>query len=942
MDDLYYPEPSTTVKILNIILLSDVPHADVYLLLAAIFLSLLALAQKLNVFTRPPPVPLKVLPRRPALQVLFKPDDAVSSSSGGSPAVGASAASLVGNIIDDTVSLFSDDEVSSWGDSLRPPSGVTGANAGGSSWRRDGTSSTAFSARSAQSKHTQQTATTHHQAQKSTSSRKQQSSHFHKNTNTILHGLPDSFAPLLSSSEMEVLTTQLTADLIHAVQVQAQVRLREGRHTLPLDKNELRPQFWFEGSSNGNITSGGSDGEKGCRISANVTIGSERLSLDQDLDTTQPTSQRSRPMVKSADIILDPPLRLGNVAPTLLHFPDLFEDRLLPRLRRMQFMRLLLDFISSCWFLLEKVLWIIERRCQVHLSKVKATPVYRGLGEDDTSQWRLSLSFTGHLLLFDWIPFPFISFQLPTFIIPQPHALLEYLLTSQPLASATLRRENIAEERIVIAALNALETWSTNVKAVVTPPALEVDLTLPGGITVAVEMMHGREVTQSPRTSGIPRVISSDTLPSWFTPHHSNTNIDSARSRHSGRGSPPPMQFIDSVRSGRPTGANAAQIPAKLFDANSLVPWYFEASVDGFIGKDKIVLNVPVCRGRHYDDESPILSKSGFTLTGSMVVCRAQSAVATNADRRPTPARPPLVKRQLSSNSHLVALTSLGDAPPIHALLMYPGSYMPTSKRSSNHLVEYDYEFDVGEDTHLDAVSLSYGASHPMLKGGTIISCMLESIYAYGSIFAREGAIADPSEKLRKRNILRHLPAVEFTAGIENTYLPKQSVSYFDDGNTRSIPEMDGGRVMFRVIGGLDDKMFGDRSPGAETMVVREGIKLIADFGVSSFSSTSETNVAEFPELDIFQGSKLCSFILGTFDGCVTCHLRPQSISKSVSSSGPNVFNPLEAYEIDFGGSSVSLRLKESSFNLVSWYALVAFRSDVYVRSLLSVILVSH
>jgi hypothetical protein len=186
------------------------------------------------------------------------------------------------------------------------------------------------------------------------------------------------------------------------------------------------------------------------------------------------------------------------------------------------------------------------------------------------------------------------------------------------------------------------------------------------------------------------------------------------------------------------------------------------------------------------------------------------------------------------------------------------------------------------------------------------------------------------------------LPAVEFTAGIENTYLPKQSVSYFDDGNTRSIPEMDGGRVMFRIIGGLDDKMLGDRSPGAETMVVREGIRLIADFGVSSFSSTSETNVTEFPELDIFQGSKLCSFILGTFDGCVTCHLRPQSISKSVSSSGPNVFNPLEAYEIDFGGSSVSLRLKESSFNLVSWYALVAFRSDVYVRSLLSVILISH
>jgi len=75
--------------------------------------------------------------------------------------------------------------------------------------------------------------------------------------------------------------------------------------------------------------------------------------------------------------------------------------------------------------------------------------------------------------------------------------------------------------------------------------------------------------------------------------------------------------------------------------------------------------------------------------------------------------------------------------------------------------------------------------------------------------------------------------------------------------------------------------------------------------------------VNEFPELEIFEGSKLCSFILGTFDGTVTCHLRPQTLVASSSSLGPNVFNPLEAYEIDFSGSTVSLRLKEASFNLV-------------------------
>jgi len=302
----------------------------------------------------------------------------------------------------------------------------------------------------------------------------------------------------------------------------------------------------------------------------------------------------------------------------------------------------------------------------------------------------------------------------------------------------------------------------------------------------------------------------------------------------------------------------------------------------------------------------------------------------------------------------------MGEIPPLHALLLFPDTYVPTassSRSNSNnpYLVEYDYAFDIDDSTNLDAVSLSYGASHPMLKGGTIISCMLESIYAYGSIFAREGAVADPGEKLRKRNILRHLPAVDLTAGIQNSkqlksiafhkifasahivcfafnpaYISKDSVSYFDDGNTRSIPEMNGGRVMFRVLGGLDESMVSGSSLNKSdpSFLVKEGIKVMADFGVSSFSSTSETKVNEFPELEIFEGSHLCSHILGTFDGSITCHLRPQSEKSSmskmaVSSSGPNVFNPLEAYEIDFSGSSISLRLKEASGNLVSLWLLI-------------------
>eukprot|EP00984_Skeletonema_dohrnii_P015042 scaffold6437_cov98-Skeletonema_dohrnii-CCMP3373.AAC.3 len=875
------------IKFLNTILLVDVPNADLYLFLAISVLALLAVAQQFDVFTRPPPVPTKELPRRPALQVIFKPDDVIGTAT-------AAVASSVANeqkeahSIADEISIFTEDE-------------------GSSLWTTE--------KKEASTQRSGFTTGSKLPSQKKIYKKAQQP----RKTNVQHHGLPDSFAPLLSSSEMEVLWDGLTADLIHAIQVQAQVRLREGRHTIPLDKDNMRPQFWFDSSGSDIFSAQNETPKKGCKISANFFVGSERMTLDEDLDTSKHISERSQPMVKSGDLIFDPPLRLGNVAPTLLHFPQLFEDKAMPRLRRMQFVGFVIEFLASLWFLLEKILWMIERRCQVHLSKVKLAPIYRGESAVGEAQWRLSLSFTGHLLLFDFLPIPFISFHLPTFVIPQPHALLEYLLTAQPLASAKLHRENIAEERITVAALSALDSFSTSVKAVVTPPAVEMDLTMPGGLTLSFEMMHGLDVTNNnrmkrestpPTLLNIPKQSSNNTLNSWFNGGQSNT--DSSRLKH---------QHI-SVPS-------SAHLPSQLFDANSMSPWFFETAVDGSITTEKIVVNVSRCMGRQQDESSSFPSRSTFSVTGSVVVCRAQSDIAA-LNRRPTSGAP-LLKRNLSGT---LAKNTSNSLPPIHALLMFPDTYVPSSKRSSGHLVEYDYAFDVGEETQLDTVSLSYGASHPMLKGGTIVSCMLESIYAYGSIHAREGAVVDPSEKLRKRNILRHLPAVDFTAGVQNMFIPKSSVSYLDDGNTRSIPEMDGGRLMIRVLGGLDESMLNNNVSSSQ--IVKEGIKVVADFGVTTFASKNESNLNEFPELDIFD--KLCSYILGTCDGSITCHLRPQRLLSSTSSSGPNFYNPLEAYEIDFSGSKVSLRLKEANFNLGHRRVIVPTETTFAVKVLESVV----
>ena len=670
-----------------------------------------------------------------------------------------------------------------------------------------------------------------------------QGSLFPITTILLLSGFPSEPITLfvvLSAIRMEVLLHQLTADLIHAIQIKGTVQVKEGRHEIPLNKDTSRPQIILDA------------GKGGCRINVNGMVGSDRFSSSEDMDVNRPTMSRSKPMVKGANLILDPPLALANVSPTLIHFPTLFEDNLVPTLRRIQIVRFALDLITALSSFLEKALWMIESKCQILLSGVRVQPLYKGSSpQNDSPQWCLSLAFSGHLLLFGWIPIPFVNITLPTFVIPQPHALMENLLTTQPLASARLRRENIAEQRILLAALDAADLWNINAKAVVTPPALGIDMTLPGGLTVALEMMLGKDLFAGARRQeadpsssghhpqssniGLSREFSADTLSSWNTYPDSVVHL---RARN------PPGSFMQppitaSVGSEKP--------PQKPFDANLLVPWSVEITARGRIDKETLTLTVEKLCASHTE------SRSQISVSGSLVVCKPDPVDNKSAGvPGPNQASVLTSKRKKTSSSHLAALNSDAECPSVYAIMLYPDSSTsaPISQRI-HHLLQYDYAFDISEDTKLDVVSMSVGATHPMLKGGTIITTVLESIYAFGSLSAREGAIFDMNERRRKRNILRHLPAVDVTAGIANLYIPEQSLSYHDDGQTISIPELLGGRMMIRIVGGFSEEDGGISSGGAteseQTLYVAEGIKFVVDFGASSFTLNNTSKVNEFP-----------------------------------------------------------------------------------------------
>jgi len=452
-------------------------ETDVALALAVGVLTLLVFVQ-LRIFSRPPPVPLKRLPRRPALSILFKPDDI-------SATVNANSNSNAGDVSQNKSDTIPSRDATAYSSSVKIHRKISKDTPKKSNSNNDKKISSSIAGGFGGASTMMEDELDDNFGNDSASMHSGKSG-MSTEASTVetpmlnLHDLPDSFAPLLSSSHTEVILQQLTADLLHAVQAEASVRVREGRHEIPLNKNLARPQLQLHSPKGG------------CRISAIATVGSDNLTLEEDLDVSRETPTRSKPMVKKAQLILDPPMPLANVAPTLIHIPTLFEDKKLPSLRRIQIVRMFMDFVISISSWLEKLLWIIESFCQIHLSNVQITPVYKGpkhpreVDNEEmtnylTPDWRLTLAFSGHVLLFGFIPIPFISVVLPTFIIPQPHALISNLLSKNPLASAELKRENIAEKKVALAIVNSAESWNVDVKVVATPPALCLDVTLPGG-----------------------------------------------------------------------------------------------------------------------------------------------------------------------------------------------------------------------------------------------------------------------------------------------------------------------------------------------------------------------------------------------------------------------------------------------------------------------------
>ena len=858
-------------------------NANVYYAFLVVLLTGLVIFHS-RAFSRPPPVPLKHLPKRPMVQFFFTPDDVTTTNiekarkeSSAAPEAAENKSTStwirVRRSLSSTIFKAKEDEENMEASAKYPASETD-----------------SFLDEQAFGLDLDNDDSEHESADNSTPAG------IHPSFST---DLPDSFAPLLSSSQVDVKTDELPPDLLHAIQCQAEVRLRPGSHEIPLDMDVSRPQFILD------VPSGG------CRLSLTSAVGSDGFSALQDLDPSVPTTERSKPLVKHAELVLDPPLPLSNVAPTLIHFPTLFEDNFVPTLRRIQIVRFVIDFIISISSFIEKCLWIIETKCKIHLGKVRVTPVYKGSKATGEPDWCLQLAFSGHVLFFGLLPVPFISVVLPTFIIPQPHALLEKLLTKQPLASAKLRREYIDEHKIALAAIEPVEQWTTDVKVVGTPPAVGLDITLPGGVTVTMNIGLGRDSHAEEGADDASRSIPLSPLPP--PPPASPPFVSGGASANESLSTFSSQQEPLGPRSRRRRvtrpdlrQSHSGIAPTAPYDANNTIPWSFHFRAKGSVKHDKMTLRLLKCTARqdHTASSVPICNLDG---KGTFAIWKAAPGAASIPDNSPIPLR--------RKNSHTNFKTGrqvydTEETPSVAAVLLFPEE--TTSYSHDQRMLTYGYAFDVSEDSCLDAISVSVGATHPMLRGATAVTAILESLYCYGSVGARENAILDPMERKRKRNILRHLPAIDVTCGVQNIYIPPDSHSYSDTGLTLFLPELNGGRLTARFLGGIRDAELADG-----TDAVYEGIKVIGDFEVSSLNLATQGTVKEFPELDIFEGAQLRTLISGIISGCLRAHLRPQALDSLVETTGGrNIFNPLEAYEIEFSESNLTLKMKEFSATL--------------------------
>ncbi|MFW5740900.1 MAG: hypothetical protein ACOC1F_11095, partial [Myxococcota bacterium] len=298
----------------------------------------------------------------------------------------------------------------------------------------------------------------------------------------------DPFSPLRLPEHVEVHLRDIDSALLDHASGEIDIDLQPGTHRLPLAG---RHHFVVEVSED-------TIARTSFEVGAPPIVDQDPTLLGRMLGPGpgDATTREHRRVVRSLDLVLDPPLLLPNLIPTLLEVQELFRDRgfgsWIPRSANQ---RPRADPEGTRRFLetLSMVAPSANRLGFVLLQHVRGVPVYR----PRTGRWELRLSFSGHVQLAGGVPLiPFNDVVLPAFLLPIPYASVDELLSGEPLASADLRADQVRIDEAIEGMRGLLSSFDGRVflrseipKFLVQTEAvdrtdLQVTISLPAEVTV--------------------------------------------------------------------------------------------------------------------------------------------------------------------------------------------------------------------------------------------------------------------------------------------------------------------------------------------------------------------------------------------------------------------------------------------------------------------------
>lgn len=318
------------------------------------------------------------------------------------------------------------------------------------------------------------------------------------------------FSPLAPPRHAKVDFEEMVPSLLERLHASLAVSLTPGTYSLPLFRNEVLP-LKVPG---------------GCRC--HVLVYTQRTDKKLRLVPGQSgeDAAHSETIVSELELTFNKPLVLDNILPVLVGLQSYFSDHDVTALggwiaesisgssalssltfvgqaiinRLMQELDERLPVRKRWSPLVDRLSGTLGRSvreaARVNLTRISGRPVKQG------DEWQLELRFTGEWEFFGQVKFPFFGVRVHPTILPAPHAVLDRLLSNEPLASARFHRDRIPVEPLAQELAGMIRSYQGELTVNGCPPNLALLLRLSDDGKMVIDTDSPANISMKASVSG--------------------------------------------------------------------------------------------------------------------------------------------------------------------------------------------------------------------------------------------------------------------------------------------------------------------------------------------------------------------------------------------------------------------------------------------------------